>query len=183
MPWKCMRLQRYCSTTVTMALDRGEWLASHTNHFIPWERGPNRYPMDRRLCSSLSQSGCCRILEESLAPARNSKQAFQPVTHHCTDWAITAPASTSEVGNYRHDELFCCFAALFHYDSHRTLHWYFSVVYSSSVTTHLPSLLRNNVFHLASKNHQVCTSNMWVVTLYMLVKVTFFNTAYELKVS
>jgi len=49
--WRCS-----FTNSLTSALDRGEWSASHPSYFTPGERAP-WYPLDRKLGGPQSRSG------------------------------------------------------------------------------------------------------------------------------
>jgi hypothetical protein len=84
---------RYSFThSLTLALDGGEWSASHPGHFTPRERAPGTHwiggwvgpravldPVVKRKIPSPSQE---------LNPRT---PIVQPIALHNTDWAITAP--------------------------------------------------------------------------------------------
>jgi len=62
-----------------LAVDGGEWSASHPGCFYPWGRA-SHYPLDRRLGGYQSHSGCGGEENKVSAPTRNGTLVIPPIT-------------------------------------------------------------------------------------------------------
>jgi len=68
----------------TLALDGGEWSASHPGCTLPLGKEP-QYPLDGKLGWTQSWSWTQRLEEKSFASAGDQTLVIQPVVRHYTD--------------------------------------------------------------------------------------------------
>jgi hypothetical protein len=78
---------------LTLALDGGEWSASHPGHALHQGKDP-QYPLDRRLGGPQSRSEH-GLEEKSSAPVGVQTPIVHPVVGHYTAWATMAPVAVS----------------------------------------------------------------------------------------
>jgi hypothetical protein len=76
---------------LTLALDGGEWSASHPGSVLPWEKDPP-IPTEQEAGWAPEPVWMQRLEEKSSASVGDQTPVIQSIVRHYTDWATPAPA-------------------------------------------------------------------------------------------